>query len=131
MRIAAISGALQGNASLTLHVSTASLPDLEVLPSALVFSPAPPPPQTPIHHTLEIFNRGVGTASATLRVWDGPRGSTLVYEWAFQVTTSRQAAFDYSYAPGTHNLTVAIDDVSPQDGDLSDNQMVVAVVVRH
>jgi hypothetical protein len=128
--LVARSGALQGGGTLALHVTTSTLPDIELLPSGFALSPDPPPPQVPIHHTVEILNSGRVTANATLRVWDGPKGSgALIFEWAFTISNSRQAAFDYTYTPGTHNLTIVVEDVEPQDADLANNQMTISVPV--
>lgn len=128
--VVAVSGALQGNATVSLVVSTATLPDIELLPTGFALSPDPPPPNTPIHHTIEVLNNGVVTATATLRVWDGARGTgTLIYEWRFTITSSRQAAFDHAYAPGPHNLTIVVEEVDPQEADPSDNVLTVDVPV--
>ena len=129
--IAAVSGGARGSGTVALVVSTSSLPDLSLLPGGFAVDPDPPPPQTPIHHTIEIANNGSVPANATLRVWDGPRAAAnLIYEWRFSIVNSRQAGFDHAYTPGEHILTIALEDVEPQEADPADNTLTVSVPVQ-
>ncbi len=129
--LAAEGGGAAGNSSTSFAVSTSTLPDLSLLPGSFSIDPDPPPPNTPIHHTITVVNSGSVGATATLRVWDGARSaSNLIFESRFTITSQRPAGFDHSYAPGTHNLTIAVEDVAPQDANLADNTLVVSVPVQ-
>jgi hypothetical protein len=122
----AIEENLSGGASTSLRVSTATLPDIELLPSDFSLSPSPPVPNEAAHHTLNVRNVGAASADVTVRVYEG---GSLVFEWTGHVQSSRQASFDRAYAPGWHNLTIRAEDIAPQDANLSNNELLVSIEV--